>query len=64
MPYNSVFKDDSFKGKTIVVTGGGCGIGRCTAHELSSPGAEIALAGRKQEKHRSYSARLVAVQSE
>ncbi|MCP5172277.1 MAG: SDR family oxidoreductase [Porticoccaceae bacterium] len=50
MPYNSVFKDDSFKGKTIVVTGGGSGIGRCTAHELSSLGAEIALVGRKQEK--------------
>ncbi|MCP5161014.1 MAG: SDR family oxidoreductase [Hahellaceae bacterium] len=48
--YNSVFKDQLFQGKTIIVTGGGSGIGRCTAHELASLGAHVVLIGRKQEK--------------
>jgi citronellol/citronellal dehydrogenase len=32
------------------VTGGGSGIGRCTAHELAALGAEVALVGRKAER--------------
>ncbi|MGH8442146.1 MAG: 2,4-dienoyl-CoA reductase, partial [Nevskiaceae bacterium] len=39
MTYRSVFKPGLFAGQTIVVTGGGSGIGRCTAHELASLGA-------------------------
>lgn len=50
MGYQSVFKPDLFKGQTIVVTGGGSGIGRCTAHELASLGANILITGRKQDK--------------
>jgi citronellol/citronellal dehydrogenase len=50
MPYRSVFRPDLFAGKTILVTGGGSGIGRCTAHELASLGARIALLGRTLEK--------------
>ncbi|MDP2331117.1 MAG: SDR family oxidoreductase [Reyranella sp.] len=50
MPYNSVFRPDLFAGRTVVVTGGGSGLGRCTAHELSSLGARLALVGRTQEK--------------
>ena len=50
MGYNSVFKPGLFKGQTIIVTGGGSGIGRCTAHELASLGAHVVLIGRKQEK--------------
>jgi citronellol/citronellal dehydrogenase len=50
MRYNSVFKPDLFKGQTVIVTGGGSGIGRCTAHELASLGAHVVLVGRKQEK--------------
>jgi citronellol/citronellal dehydrogenase len=50
MRYNSIFKPDLFAGQTVIVTGGGSGIGRCTAHELASLGAHVALVGRKQEK--------------
>ena len=50
MSYRSVFKPDLFAGKNIIVTGGGSGIGRCTAHELASLGARVVLIGRKQEK--------------
>jgi citronellol/citronellal dehydrogenase len=48
--YQSVFKPGLFAGQTIIVTGGGSGIGRCTAHELASLGAFVVLVGRKQEK--------------
>jgi citronellol/citronellal dehydrogenase len=48
--YRSVFVADLFAGKVVVVTGGGSGIGRCTAHELASLGAAIAIVGRKAEK--------------
>jgi citronellol/citronellal dehydrogenase len=50
MSYRSVFKPGLFEGQTVVVTGGGSGIGRCTAHELAALGAHVAIAGRKQEK--------------
>ncbi len=50
MPYQSVFRPDLFAGQTIIVTGGGSGIGRCTAHELCALGAHVALVGRTLEK--------------
>ena len=50
MPYQSVFRPGTFEGQTILVTGGGSGIGRCTAHELASLGAHVALVGRTAEK--------------
>ena len=50
MGYRSIFRPDLFEGQSIIVTGGGSGIGRCTAHELVSLGAKVALVGRTQEK--------------
>jgi citronellol/citronellal dehydrogenase len=48
--YKSVFARDLFAGQTIIVTGAGSGIGRCTAHELAALGAHVVLVGRKAEK--------------
>lgn len=50
MPYDSIFSPDLFKGSTIIVTGGGSGIGRCNAHELSGLGAHVVIMGRDEEK--------------
>ena len=50
LQYASVFRPGLFAGRTILVTGGGSGLGRCTAHELKSLGARLAIAGRTQEK--------------
>jgi len=57
MPYGTVFRPDLFAGETIIVTGGGSGMGRCTAHELAHLGAKVVLVGRRWEN-------LVQVQAE
>ena len=57
MRYRSAFAPGLMAGKVVVVTGGGSGIGRCTAHELAALGAHVVLVGRKAEK-------LQAVQDE
>jgi citronellol/citronellal dehydrogenase len=57
MAYESVFRPGLFRDQVVVVTGGGSGIGRCTAHELAALGAHVVLVGRKPEK-------LVATEAE
>ncbi|WP_028079248.1 SDR family oxidoreductase [Solimonas soli] len=59
MSYQSVFAPGLFEGRTIVVTGGGSGIGRCTAHELASLGAHVVITGRKPEKLEKTAAEIV-----
>src|SRR3979409_322886 len=46
MSYRSVFKPGLFEGQTAIVTGGGSGIGRCTAHEVAALGANVIIVGR------------------
>ena len=58
MSYQSVFHPDLFKGQVYIVTGGGSGIVRCTAHELAALGARVALVGRKAEKVESVKAEI------
>lgn len=48
--YNSIFRPDLFQNKTILVTGGGTGIGRAISHELASLGAHVIIASRKLER--------------
>jgi len=58
--YDSVFRPGLFAGKHVVVTGGGSGIGRCSAHELAALGAAVALVGRKREKLEAVAAEMAA----
>jgi len=55
--YRSIFAPGLMQGQVALVTGGGSGIGRCTAHELAALGAAVAIVGRKADK-------LAAVQGE
>ena len=58
--YQSIFAPGLFAGQVIVVTGGGSGIGRCTAHELARLGAHVVLVGRKAEKLQAVKAEIAA----
>ena len=48
--YRSVFRPGLFDGRVAWVTGGGSGIGRCTAHELAALGATVVVSGRSADK--------------
>lgn len=50
MGYQSIFRPDLFKDQTILVTGGGTGIGRAIAHELASLGGTLIIAARKEPR--------------
>ncbi len=58
--YRSVFVPGLLAGKVILVTGGGSGIGRCTAHELAALGAHVVLIGRKLDKLQTVAGEIVA----
>jgi citronellol/citronellal dehydrogenase len=58
--YRSVFRAGLFAGQLVVVTGGGSGIGRCTAHELSALGAHVVLLGRKLDRLQHVASEIVA----
>ncbi len=58
--YRSVFAPGLFAGQVVVVTGGGSGIGRCTAHELAALGAHVVLIGRKLDKLQDTAGEVVA----
>ncbi len=47
---NSIYKENLFSEKTVLITGGGTGIGFRTARELAQLGATVFLAGRTAEK--------------
>jgi citronellol/citronellal dehydrogenase len=58
--YRSIFRPGLFDGQVVIVTGGGSGIGRCTAHELAALGAIVALVGRKVDKLEATQAEIEA----
>jgi citronellol/citronellal dehydrogenase len=46
---STIFAPEILKGKVVVVTGGGSGLGRAAALELSACGAQVVVTGRRQE---------------
>ena len=43
-----MFQKDLFKGKRILVTGGGTGLGKSMSQRFLELGAEVAIAGRRK----------------
>ncbi|MET0210724.1 MAG: SDR family oxidoreductase [Burkholderiaceae bacterium] len=62
--YRSAFRAGLFDGQTVVVTGGGSGLGRCAAHELASLGAHVALVGRQSAKLEAVAAEIAEIYPE
>ncbi|MDO9604312.1 SDR family oxidoreductase [Hydrogenophaga sp.] len=58
--YRSAFAPGLLAQRVVVVTGGGSGIGRCTAHELASLGAHVVLIGRSLAKLQDTAGEIVA----
>ena len=48
--FDSIFRPGLFEGQVVFITGGGTGIGRCTAHELAALGATVVIGGRRVER--------------
>lgn len=46
----TVFKPDLFKGKTVIVSGAGSGLGRAIASLFARLGASLAICGRNEDK--------------
>ncbi|REL37761.1 SDR family oxidoreductase [Rhodohalobacter sp. SW132] len=45
-----MFKEDTLKNETILVTGGGSGLGLAMAHKFAELGASVAICGRTEDK--------------
>jgi citronellol/citronellal dehydrogenase len=58
--FDSVFRPGLFDGKVVLVTGGGTGLGRCTAHELAALGAQVVIAARRAELLEKTAAEIAA----
>ncbi|MBW2267270.1 MAG: SDR family oxidoreductase [Deltaproteobacteria bacterium] len=58
MPFQSIYRADLFANRSVIVTGGGSGIGRCIAHELASLGACVAIVGRTEAKLQTVAAEI------
>ena len=46
---SAIFADDALRGRSALVTGGGTGLGKATALELARCGADVAIAGRRED---------------
>ena len=49
MPNSKVFSADALAGKVALVTGGGTGLGKASAAELAACGADVVIAGRRED---------------
>ncbi len=47
--YDSIYREDLLRDQVIFVTGGGTGLGRCTAHELAALGATVVIGARRRD---------------
>ncbi|WP_205700625.1 SDR family oxidoreductase [Croceicoccus sediminis] len=46
----TIYRDDMLAGKTVLITGGGSGMGKATAYLAAKLGAQVAICGRDEEK--------------
>jgi len=46
---SKIFADDALAGRVAIVTGGGTNLGRAAAMELAACGADVVIAGRREE---------------
>ena len=49
MAASAIFRKDALAGQVAIVTGGGTNLGREAAHELAACGANVVIAGRREE---------------